>query len=480
MYYVLPHLLAMLGFGLALIFIARMVGDDRHPGAKLAWLMAMIIVPYIAVPLYLVFGGRKIRRMASRKAGLPRARPERVRVARARARTETERLIERGGGAPVRSGHRTALVRAGTPAWRMLCDQIEGATHCIHITTFILQPDEVGRELVERLARRARDGVRVYLLLDALGCFRTRGRFVQPLRDAGGHVGSFMPVHPFHTKGNATLRNHRKLMIFDGRRAFIGGMNIGREYLGPTPNPDRWEDAGFLVEGPCVLDCYEVFASDWYFATEEILPDMPADLLHHEDLRVDGPPAEPCPATRDPDGAELQVVASGPDVPTDPLYEAILAAIVGARQRVWLVTPYFIPDEPLLRLLELKARMGTDVRLLVPERSNHLIADLARAPSLRRLMRSQVRVFGYRPRMLHSKLALIDDRLAVAGSANLDVRSLHLNYEISLFLYSAAEVATTEGYMRELLASAMELTPGPPGRMRGLAEDVASLLSPIL
>ncbi|TVR00994.1 MAG: cardiolipin synthase [Deltaproteobacteria bacterium] len=466
--YVLPHLLAMLGFALALFLVARMVREDRHPGSKMAWIAVMLLVPYLGVPLYLMFGGRKIRRMASRKTGLPPARTEPC-PREGRRPTPVERILVSGGGAPARSGHQVRLVGSGTEAWEALLDQIDRAEHSILVTTFILGRDPIGRAFVDRLAARAREGVQVNLLLDALGCFRTSRRFVQPLRDAGGHVGRFMPVLPFHPRGNATLRNHRKLMIFDGRRAFTGGMNIGCEYLGP-PTQDLWADAGILFEGPAVLDCYEVFASDWYFTTGEILPELPPGGCRLDALRVE----------KQGGGARLQAVASGPDVPGDPLYEAMLAAIVNATNRIWLVTPYFIPDEPLLRLLELKARMGTDVRLLVPARSNHLIADLARGNALRRLVASQVGVFAYGPRMLHTKLVVVDDNLAIAGSGNLDIRSFHLNYELSIFLSSAAEVELVARHIEDLLHDCTEIRSWRVGRVRGWAEDLAGLLSPLL
>jgi cardiolipin synthase len=242
-------------------------------------------------------------------------------------------------------------------------------------------------------------------------------------------------------------------------------MNLALPYMGPPAGSRLWRDFAVVAEGPVVSDLEALFASDWKFATG----------------------AEPGPAReREADGsrqdggtATAQVVASGPDVPGDPLYESLLALIFGARDRIWIVTPYFVPDEMLARGLTLAARRGVDVRLIMPIRSNHVSADLARASYLRDLHNAGGLVLLYTPEMLHAKVVIFDEDLAVIGSANMDMRSLFLNYEVSLFIWSRAEVEQVAAWARGLMAHTQRELPAP-GWPREIAENVIRLLSPLL
>ena len=266
----------------------------------------------------------------------------------------------------------------------------------------------------------------VRLLLDDVGSWRVRRRFLAPLIEAGAQVAYFMPMLHIPFRGRANLRNHRKLVIVDGRIALAGGMNLAWPYIGPPGSPDLWRDLSMVVEGPAVSELEALFASDWRFTTGR------------DPTRAGRPGPDPGPPGME--SSVVQVVASGPDVAGDPLYESLLALIFAARDRIWIVTPYFVPDEMLARALTLAARRGVDVRLIVPERSNHMTADLARAGYLRDLHKAGGRVLLYTPVMLHAKAVVFDDQLAVIGSANMDMRSLFLNYEVALYVSSPAQV----------------------------------------
>ncbi|HYC70039.1 MAG TPA: phospholipase D-like domain-containing protein [Opitutaceae bacterium] len=463
----LPHLLTVFGFLLALFAIARLLSERKQPGNTFAWLLAIAFVPYVGVPLYLLLGGRKVRKLAARKARLcavvPGLPPSPA------ADLPTARLLTGNGVCPPIGGNRVHFLTTGEEAFAHLERGLREARHTIHLMTFILGRDAVGKRIVKLLAQRAREGVKVRVLLDALGCFYSSGGFCDPIREAGGEVVRFMPVLPLQTRGSANLRNHRKIVIVDHRFAGIGGRNLALEYMGPTPLKKRWRDFGAIVEGPAVSLLNEVFLADWSFASGQKL----------EALQAQVPAATAIPLAGQ---SELQIVASGPDVTGDPLYEGILSLVEAANRSIWIVTPYFIPDEVLLRLLVLKARSGVDVRLVVPARSNHPITDWARRYALRELQAAGARVLLYGPGMNHAKVILVDEAVALWGSANLDLRSLFVNFEIGAVTYSAGDAAVVAAFMRDIFVHSRPLA--APSRNRKffpvLGEEISRLLAPLL
>jgi cardiolipin synthase A/B len=470
-YWLLPELTAHLGFFLALVFLAYLIRQRRSPASTVAWLLLVLFLPYVGVPLYLMFGGRKLKRMARKKAQVyDRAHsPPLSQVDRS-----TERLLLSYGAPPARSGNRVELLNRGEEAFGNLVRIIDQAESTIHITTYILGRDDVGAELVARLARKASEGVAVRLLLDSVGSWRVGRRFLAPLVKEGARVAYFMPVLHIPFRGRANLRNHRKIVVVDSRVALTGGMNLGLPYMGPPSSLGLWRDLSAVVEGPAVFDLESLFASDWAFATGEDLSARAAEM--EEAAKRSGTGGDP--ATQG-SGRLVQVVASGPDVPDDPLYETLLSLMFAARERVWVVTPYFVPDEMLARALNLAARRGVDVRLIVPARSNHFSADLARESYLRELHGAGGRVYLYQPTMLHGKAVLFDDQVAVIGSANMDNRSLFLNYEVAVFLYSHGQTAAISSWATGLQRDCLRDLP-QPGWFRELAENVVRLLSPLL
>jgi cardiolipin synthase len=465
----LRHLLTVGGFLLAVFLIARLMSEKRQPGNTMAWLLVIVLIPYLGVPLYLIFGGRKLRRLVARKSRLAPASVQQAAVALPTATAAVAQALVREGACPPTGGHAVRFLTQGEEAYAELARRIGDARHTIHLATFILGRDETGRRIVELLAERARAGVKVRLLLDAVGCLRSSGGFVDPLRRAGGEVYRFMPVLPLQWRGSANLRNHRKIAVFDHATAFFGGHNLATEYMGPAPLPKRWRDFGAVLAGPCVAQLNEIFLADWCFASGQSIAALRAER--------GAPPPGPSGA------AELQIVASGPDVAGDPLYEGILSFIQGAERRVWIITPYFIPDEVLFRSLVVKARTGREVKLVVPARSNHPVTDQARRYYLRELRRAGAEVLLYRPGMMHSKGMIVDDRVGLLGSANFDYRSLFVNFEIGVFIYSEPEVRAMRAWAEELIACSRPMAAAPTGRrgvLGNIAEDLSRLFAPML
>ena len=273
-----------------------------------------------------------------------------------------------------------------------------------------------------------------------------------------------MPVLHRPFRGRTNLRNHRKAVIVDGSRIWAGGTNIATEYIGPTFEPRRWRDLSFVLEGPAAQHYQTIFRSDWQFATGKQLPVQ---------INCTGTVSVPV------GGATVQVVPSGPDISGDPLYSALLSAVFQAKKRLWIVTPYFVPDETLAEALHLAAHRGTDVQVLIPQTSNHRLADMARGPYLRDLQKAGGQVLFYQGGMLHGKALLADDTLAVIGSANFDMRSLFLNYETGLLVYSHAEVQDIHDWIKTL-ALGCRSGVDAVGVLRDIGEGVARMMAPIL
>lgn len=466
---VVPHLLTVSGFLLALFLIARLLTEKRQPTNTVAWLLVIVLIPYIGVPLYLLLGGRKLQRLVARKSRLVPSLQGSDAIDVESQVSPTAQTINAAGASPPLGGNSIRLITTGELAFTELEAQIRAAKHSIHITTFILGRDDTGRRIVQLLAQRAREGIKVRLLLDAVGCmFSSRG-FVQPLRDAGGEVQRFMSVLPLVSRHSANLRNHRKIAVFDQHTAIIGGHNLAAEYMGPIHSRKRWRDFGAVISGPAAAVLNEVFLADWSFASGKSGSD-----LHRENL------AE---ASRFEGTSVAQVVASGPDVAGDPLYEGIVSMIQEAHKSITIVTPYFIPDEVLWRSLIVKARAGTSVTLILPARSNHPVTDYARRHYVRELSRAGAAVMLVGPTMMHCKAMIIDDRVGLLGSANFDLRSLFVNFEIGVFVYSRTDVLAMKLWAESLLTHASRYKPERSRKFRilgNVVEDLSRLLAPLL
>ncbi len=465
---IIGHLLTVGGVILALFAVARIMSERRQPSNTMAWLLAIVLIPYVGVPLYILLGGRKVRRFLARKALFRPATPQDLVSARIAADSPTALTAIACGAAPPVGGNEVELITNGEDAFAAFEKHIKAAKHSISITTFILARDDTGRRLVHLLALRASEGVRVRLLLDAVGSmFSSRG-FTDPIRDAGGEVRRFMPVIPFFSRTSMNLRNHRKIAIFDHTTAIIGGHNLAREYMGPTPLRKRWSDFGAVICGPAVSLLNEVFLTDWSFASGRDL----------DELRKEANPVAPKAGS-----SEVQVVGSGPDVAGDALYEAIISMIQEADRSITIVTPYFIPDEVLLRSLMVKARAGRTVTLILPARSNHPLTDFARKHYVRELQRAGANVLLYGPNMMHSKAIIVDDRIGLISSANFDLRSLFVNFEVGVLVYSPAEVRAMTAWAGGLAEHSKKPRAERRRKYRiigNLAEEVSRLLAPLL
>lgn len=419
------ELLALLPlFHLAgLVLAYRAIVHTRTAQGAIAWVVSLLLMPYLAVPLYAVFGRRKFRGyMAARRAGdsllsgIARELQEHEEAHRSRFEPERPELAaaEQLAKLPFVAGNAAELLVDGEAIFASILEAVRGAREYILAQFYIVRDDGIGRELQALLVERAREGVRVYFLYDEIGCYSLPEVYLDTLREAGVHVHAFISTRGPNNRFQINFRNHRKVVVVDGEAAWVGGANVGDEYMGRDPRYGAWRDTQVRLEGPIVQCVQLAFVEDWFFAAGGV-PDLDWS---------------PRPA---PDG-DLDVLAL-PSGPADELETAWLfyvQAIHSARKRLWIASPYFVPDETVVGALQLAALRGVDVRILLPERPDHTLVWLSSFAYLEELCGMGVKIHRYQPGFLHQKVMLVDDATSVVGTVNLDNRSFRLNFEITI------------------------------------------------
>lgn len=440
---------------LVYVVTAHVRQQRRHPTAAIAWVLFILLAPYLALPAFLIFGSRKLARPRARAPLSPpngaSQEPWAIQTALAL-------------GQPLPASCAGLRVHAdGAAALQSLWRTIDEAQTTLDVCTFILGRDALGAAVVQRLAARAQAGVKVRLLVDGLGHWMGGHADFEPLRRAGAEVALFVPPLRSPLKGRSNLRDHRKMSIADAglpsARLWCGGRNLASEYFEGTSSRPAWRDLSFELRGELVRQAQGLFEHDWHFAQGlRAVPNLP--------------PSAPSMAMADERASHgAQLIASGPDQVDDTLYAMLITAAYQARERIGMVTPYFVPDAALLLALCMAARRGVRVDLVLPARSNHRLSDVARCRALRTLAAAGARIW-FTPQMQHAKLVLVDDALALAGSANLDGRSLFINYELMVAFHDAADIAAFGAWFDAERSAATAQVPQPAGLLRDIGEGL--------
>jgi cardiolipin synthase len=450
-------LVVVVGLGVY-VMASRALYQRRHPSAAIAWVVMLTLLPYVALPLYFMFGSRKL-------SGRQKLAPIENTVVRSRGPNDLAAWSRRLAGAmglPNASTYENLRIhRDGREALAALHELIEGATRTIDLCTYLLARDASGREIGELLMQRARAGVHVRVLLDGFGVWLGGHFDLGSLRAAGVEVVKFVPALRSAVRG-LNLRNHRKMLLVDGERFWAGGRNIADEYFlgdaagGALP----WHDLSFDLRGALAQRAQQRFDVDWNYAANLPPP-------RHETVREDAGAGE---------SGLAQLIPSGPDQIDDTVHALLVSGAFMARERILAVTPYFVPDATLLMALTLAARRGVAVDLVLPASSNHRLADVARNRPLRDLARAGARIW-MTAHMVHAKAVVIDDGIALAGSANLDARSLFLNYELMVAFYRAPDVAAFASWIDDERRQATPYRARAPGLIRDLAEGLVLWLA---
>lgn len=450
----IPYLTSVIAIAASLVASGHAVLRKREVRAAIGWVGVIWLVPLFGALLYLVLGINRVRRqaVALRAQSTRYLLPRQVSAIEASALpglmesdaahlAEIARVLDRTTPRPLLPGNRFTLLVDGDGTYPAMLDAIAAAQSTITLSTYIFDNDPVGREFVEALGAAVRRGVEVRVLLDDAGARYSQPPIDRRLRKRGVRVARFMPAWQPRWTMHFNLRNHRKIMVIDGRTGFTGGINIRRGHVLTDKPPHAVRDIHFAVEGPVVAHLQEIFAEDWEFTTREALT------------------GERFFPALEPVGSMLaRAVADGPDEDMDKIRWAFHAAIATARHSIRIVTPYFLPDLSITTALNVAAMRGVAVDVLLPERSNLPVVGWAMRAHLDQLLGHGCRVLLTPPPFDHAKLLLVDDHWSFIGSANWDPRSLRLNFECNIECYDATLARRLSACVDERALSARELT----------------------
>ena len=453
-------------FAITLIFLER-----RDPTATWAWILILTLLPGVGFILYLFFGLRFRKRKRYRKKQekdfyLQKHFEQQFPLMIKDIKNPLHKSMMYMGfisqPAAYVGGNDVELYTDGNAKFAALFDSIEKAQNHIHVNYYIIQADKVGLALLELLVKKALQGVKVKFLYDSMGCRKLPRHFFRPLIKAGGKVSKFSSIVV-----DINYRDHRKIVVIDGREAFVGGFNVGKEYVGEVKKFGYWRDTHLKIKGENVDSLQYRFLVDWSFATEE---EVPFDSYYFPDKEHVG-------------DAKIQIVCSGPDSKEEEIKMFFLKMIYGAQKSIYIQTPYFIPDQSMFEALKIAAASGVDVKVIIPDRPDHLFVHEANYSYVGSLLESGAKCYFYKGGFLHSKTIVVDGQIASVGTTNMDVRSFKLNFEVNAFIYNEQTTQKLESIFMEDLKKCEEITSEKYAQRSiwmKFKEAISRLISPIL
>lgn len=419
--------------------------ENRNPRTTIAWMVVLAVFPIIGFIFYLLFGQnyRRNKKKYEKKAWLDEQAFAKIEGNRQINEKELNqmgehqknlfRLAHRIGKSPISFYTETKVLTNGEQTFNALIEAMKNATHHIHLEFYIVRDDNIGNEIKEILMEKAKAGIEVRFLYDAVGSWKLSSSYISDLKEAGVEIEPFSPVHLPSLNSQINFRNHRKIVVVDGNVGFVGGLNIGDEYLGKNEYFGFWRDTHLYVRGEAVRSLQLIFLQDWYYTTGKTLLTpvyLSPNLVEDEEF------------------GGVQLLSGGPDNTWNVIKSVFFAMITSAKKSIWIESPYFIPDDDILSALRVAALSGIDVRVILPGKPDKRLVFYGSRSYYKELLEAGVRVFEYQNGFLHSKVIIVDCELASIGTANMDMRSFHLNFEVNAFLY---KTKSTETLVRDFL-----------------------------
>ena len=461
---------------IVILTIIHVVLDNRQPAKTMAWALVIWFVPVVGIVFYLFFGvnTRKERLISQRSLDMlsKRSMLEFVEQRDLRLPEEYKPIIDlfvsENFSLPFK-GSEVKIHTDGYSFFHALLKEIASAKDHIHLDMYIFEDDALGNMVRDALVAKAREGVEVRLIYDDVGCWNVSNRFFERMREEGIEVAPFLPVRFPSFTSKVNYRNHRKMIVIDGRTGFIGGMNIALRYVKGTKS-QPWRDTMLQITGSGVYSLQRAFLVDWYFVDRNLIsnrkyyPHPSEESSHNESL--------------------LQIVTSGPDTPYPEIMQGYVRMILAAKKYIYIETPYFLPTDPVLFALKTAAAGGVDVRILVPLRSDTKFVEWAGRSYLREMVKAGVSVSYYKTGFLHSKMIVCDDAICSCGSTNVDSRSFENNFELNAFIYDTKVAIAMRDIFLEDTSQSLLFTDMPqrvkPNILKRLVESLVRLMSPLM
>ncbi|BBH21816.1 cardiolipin synthase [Paenibacillus baekrokdamisoli] len=454
--------------------------EFRHPSKTVAWLLILFIFPIIGFVMYYFLAQEYQRRRTVRKRGVVAEemrlqallrckivhRPGDMHSNQFTHQERLFRMLQSMTLSPITSCNEASVLTNADETYASILEAIEQAKHHIHVEYYTIRHDQIGQRFKEALIKKAKEGLEVRVIYDGVGSLELSNRYLEELAAAGIHTQCFLAPRLAFFDKRMNYRNHRKIVVVDGLVGFVGGINIGDEYLGANPKLGFWRDTHMRIKGDAVYFLQEVFMQDWFFTSKERLNNL-AYLPEHS-----------CVSNE-----QVQIVSSGPNSSADAILECVFAAISVAKSRIFIETPYFIPDPSVLMGLRTAALSGVDVRIIIPYVADSKLVLYASLSYVEDLLMAGVRFYRYRKGFIHAKVLIVDELIASVGSANMDMRSFFSNFEINALMFDESAIKQLDDDFKKDLEDCMEIHMYEfkrRPRWQKASEVIARMLSPLL
>lgn len=430
-------------FALYLVMVSTVIFlENKNPAKTLSWLLVMSLLPVVGFVFYILFGRNYRYKYRSRSKGLlSRSKLDQAASMQKEmidyidlfgnndsyVNNRLINLLLKNANAPFSVNNWAEVLTNGEATYQSMIEAMNEATLHIHFEFFIIRDDVIGNIIKSILIRKAKEGVKVRVIYDSVGCWKLSRAYKDELKEAGCEIYPFFPVVFPVLSRELNFRNHRKIVIVDGRLGFLGGLNIGDEYLGKNKHLGFWRDTHIKVLGEAVYSLQDIFLSDWHFLTKQVLEEE-----------------EMFPKLGHCGESTMQIAASGPDTDWKPILQAYFTMISTAEDRIWITTPYLVPEESIKMGLITAALSGVDVKIIIPSKPDHFFVYWASQDNIQELLEAGVKIYRYQKGFIHSKIVMVDGIGATVGTANLDIRSLEINFEVNAFVYDRVVVERLE------------------------------------